>query len=236
MGACSAKYVGNIVDTMVEDFVWIESDFTITKIEHDSIKHRLIAGFAQVYATQPFDTVKVKLQTFPNTYRCMWECMTITYGNYGLRHGLYAGSLPAVATVILENSILFGTFSHCRSIIVDIKGYTDVRELSVLDNAYAGSMSAVLSSLVLCPTEVLKCKFQAIQDMKRYVEKGSTTSVLTPLQLTTRILKNEGKYGIIEGYAMIIVSLLCSPSKYLLYTFTSLWVPDLLQIVHEEPI
>ena len=47
-------------------------------------------GVANVYAGQPLDTVKVKVQTFPNLYSNWVVCLKDTYKLDGIR-GLYAG-------------------------------------------------------------------------------------------------------------------------------------------------
>jgi solute carrier family 25 (mitochondrial ornithine transporter) member 2/15 len=43
-----------------------------------------------VYAGQPLDTVKVKVQTFPHLYKNWVKCFTETFRLDGIR-GLYAG-------------------------------------------------------------------------------------------------------------------------------------------------
>lgn len=47
-------------------------------------------GIANVYAGQPLDTVKVKMQTFPHLYKNWVKCFTETFKADGVR-GLYAG-------------------------------------------------------------------------------------------------------------------------------------------------
>jgi solute carrier family 25 (mitochondrial ornithine transporter) member 2/15 len=69
-------------------------------------------GVACVYAAQPLDTVKVKMQTFPHLYKGMIDCLVKTFKRDGFARGLYAGSIPAVAANVAENSVLFcGKFS-----------------------------------------------------------------------------------------------------------------------------
>lgn len=64
-----------------------------------------------MYVSQPLDTVKVKLQTFPSAYNNMIDCTVKTFQRDGIARGLYAGSIPAVAANVAENSVLFaGTY------------------------------------------------------------------------------------------------------------------------------
>ncbi|RXG57331.1 Mitochondrial ornithine transporter 1, partial [Armadillidium vulgare] len=72
----------------------------------------LVAG-GVVYVGQPLDTVKVKLQTFPSLYNGMTDCFMRTLRNDRLR-GLYAGTCPALAANIAENSILFAAYGLCQ--------------------------------------------------------------------------------------------------------------------------
>lgn len=125
----------------------------------------IIAGVVQVYVSQPLDTVKVKLQTFPKLYRSMFQCFVQTYSKDGVFRGLYAGTVPAVVASISENSVLFAAYGGCQSAIATLVDIENVQDLSVLGNACAGSLAACFSTLTLCPTELVKCKLQAIQEV-----------------------------------------------------------------------
>ena len=70
-------------------------------------------GMTAVYVGQPLDTVKVKLQTFPSVYQGMTSCFMQTFRKDGIR-GLYAGTVPALAANIAENSILFAAYGLCQ--------------------------------------------------------------------------------------------------------------------------
>jgi solute carrier family 25 (mitochondrial ornithine transporter) member 2/15 len=62
---------------------------------------------------QSLDTVKVKMQTFPHLYTNMVDCFKRTYNEGGIR-GLYAGTIPALAANIAENSVLFAAYGLCQ--------------------------------------------------------------------------------------------------------------------------
>lgn len=66
-----------------------------------------LGGVALVYVSQPLDTVKVKMQTFPTIYTGMTDCLMQTLRKDGFVRGWYAGSVPAVVANVAENSILF---------------------------------------------------------------------------------------------------------------------------------
>lgn len=73
-----------------------------------------------VYVGQPFDTVKVKMQTFPTTYLSMVDCFKKTFKADGLARGLYAGTVPALIANVAENSVLFAGYGYCQKIIMNL--------------------------------------------------------------------------------------------------------------------
>lgn len=59
-----------------------------------------LGGVANVYAGQPLDTIKVKMQTFPHLYKNTIVCLKETYRLDGIRRGLYAGIFCAAKIVL----------------------------------------------------------------------------------------------------------------------------------------
>uniref|UniRef100_A0A0R3PE85 Mitochondrial ornithine transporter 1 n=1 Tax=Angiostrongylus costaricensis TaxID=334426 RepID=A0A0R3PE85_ANGCS len=114
-------------------------------------------GIANVYAGQPLDTVKVKVQTFPHLYKNWVFCLRDTYRLDGIR-GLYAGTVPALAANISENAVLFAAYGYCQKA-------SDVKTMTPVENAASGSLAAVFAAIVLCPTELVKCRLQAAREV-----------------------------------------------------------------------
>ena len=54
-------------------------------------------GITTVYVGQPLDTIKVKMQMFPDLYKSAFKCGIDTFRNDGIYRGLYAGTVPALA-------------------------------------------------------------------------------------------------------------------------------------------
>ena len=71
-------------------------------------------GTACVLSGQPFDTTKVKMQTFPTMYRGFIHCFTSTFRQVGIR-GLYQGTTPALIANISENAVLFLSYGLCQN-------------------------------------------------------------------------------------------------------------------------
>nr|XP_043065809.1 mitochondrial ornithine transporter 1 [Drosophila bipectinata] len=164
-----------------------------------------IGGAAQVYVSQPLDTVKVKLQTFPEVYRGMWDCFVKTYRKDGFFRGLYAGSVPAVFANVAENSVLFAAYGGCQKFVTFVVGKEKASELTVVQNACAGSLAACFSTLTLCPTELIKCKLQALREMKHFVEPAHPEDMRTPWSLTRYIWRTEGIRGFYRGLSSTFI-------------------------------
>lgn len=158
-----------------------------------------LGGIALVYVGQPLDTVKVKLQTFPLFYNGMVDCFKKTYIQDGIVRGLYAGTVPALATNVAENSVLFLCYGFCQKIIIKSTGAESAEELSTLSNASAGFLASFFSSIAITPTELIKCKLQAMREVSKQSHAGTNLNYIGPLNLTRNIFKNEGVVGLFRG-------------------------------------
>ena len=115
-----------------------------------------------------------------------------TWSKDGIVRGLYAGTSPALIANIAENSILFAANSLCQKFVAKISG-KPVENLSALENGLSGSLAAFWSCLALCPTELVKCRLQAMREA--HAEKLTEPPKIGPLKLTQQILKAEGIGG-----------------------------------------
>ncbi|XP_068021414.1 mitochondrial ornithine transporter 1 isoform X2 [Melanerpes formicivorus] len=88
-------------------------------------------GTACVVTGQPFDTAKVKMQTFPELYKGIVDCFVQTYKQVGLR-GFYKGTTPALAANIAENSVLFMCYGFCQQLVRRIAGVDRKTKLSTV--------------------------------------------------------------------------------------------------------
>ncbi|XP_047352676.1 mitochondrial ornithine transporter 1 isoform X3 [Vespa velutina] len=151
-----------------------------------------LGGIALVYVGQPLDTVKVKMQTFPSIYKGMINCFVKTVKTDGIIRGLYAGTMPAVVANVAENSVLFTAYGGCQKVVSKILGKEKVEDLSSLGNACAGFFAAFFSSLTLCPTELIKCKLQAMHEVQSQMDIANKVMArIGPWELTRNILKEQ---------------------------------------------
>ncbi|XP_018619680.1 solute carrier family 25 member 15a [Scleropages formosus] len=159
-------------------------------------------GAACVFSGQPFDTAKVKMQTFPTMYRGFLDCFVSTYRQEGLR-GLYRGTSPALLANVAENSVLFMSYGFCQHAVRFVSRQSGESELSDLQKACAGSMASVFSSLVLCPTELVKCRLQAMREMEASGRIASGHKTVWSVVRT--VMRTSGPLGFYEGLTTTIV-------------------------------
>lgn len=161
-----------------------------------------IGGTACVLSGQPFDTAKVKMQTFPTMYKGFVNCFISTYKQVGFR-GLYHGTTPALMANIAENSVLFMCYGFCQQVVRNLSGIDSKTKLSDVENALAGSFASVFSSLVLCPTELVKCRLQAMHEMEvsGKIAKGQNTV----WSVVKGVLRSGGPLGMYQGLTSTLV-------------------------------
>ncbi|KAE8627224.1 hypothetical protein XENTR_v10006911 [Xenopus tropicalis] len=153
-------------------------------------------GTACVLTGQPFDTAKVKMQTFPSLYRGLMDCAVKTYKQMGLT-GFYKGTSPALLANISENSVLFMSYGFCQKAVRRIVGLDKNAELNDLHNATAGSFAAAFAALALCPTELVKCRLQAMHEMT--LSGKVTVGQNTVWSVVKSILRTDGPMGFYHG-------------------------------------
>ncbi|KAK7925550.1 hypothetical protein WMY93_007860 [Mugilogobius chulae] len=160
-----------------------------------------IGGAACVFSGQPLDTAKVKMQTFPKMYRGFVHCVVSTYRQVGVR-GLYQGTTPALMANIAENSVLFMSYGFCQQVIRFAAGLHNDAVLSDMQKACAGSVASIFSSLVLCPTELVKCRLQAMYEMEASGKIAKSQNTVWSVVKT--IMKTEGFVGFFNGLTTTI--------------------------------
>lgn len=157
-----------------------------------------LGGVANVYAGQPLDTVKVKMQSYPHLYRNPIHCIVQTFKTDGIYRGLYAGTFPALVANVSTNAALFFSYGQCQKVVCRLVGKNDSSKLTPVENGLAGSGAAIAASLVLCPPELVKCRLQAAR------EANKTTSV-RPIQLSKQIFKEGGVRAFYSGLSSLLI-------------------------------
>ncbi|XP_040571834.1 mitochondrial ornithine transporter 1 [Lepeophtheirus salmonis] len=156
-----------------------------------------LGATACVYVGQPLDTLKVKMQAFPNLYPNLRICFKETWNKEGVVRGLYAGTVPSLAANVAENSVLFAAYGVCQKWVAKTVGRSKVEDLTIFHNGTAGFLAAFWSSFVLCPTELVKCRLQAMREVSSL--KGLPPPNVGPFLITKKILKQDGLPGLFRG-------------------------------------
>ncbi|XP_055331793.1 mitochondrial ornithine transporter 1-like [Paramacrobiotus metropolitanus] len=161
-----------------------------------------LGGGLAVLVCQPLDTIKVKMQTYPQFFTGAWDCGKKTWNTQGIK-GLYAGTVPSLAANIAENASLFFFYGLCQRVVQNIVKVPRIEDLNSFQNATAGGGAAFFTSFFLCPTELLKCQLQAMAEA-RQIQLAENPNVkleprIGPWTLMRRILKQEGVIGMFRG-------------------------------------
>ncbi|XP_034556170.1 solute carrier family 25 member 15a [Notolabrus celidotus] len=162
-----------------------------------------VGGTACVLSGQPFDTTKVKMQTFPTVYRGFIHCFTSTFRQVGVR-GLYKGTTPALIANISENAVLFLSYGLCQDVVRFLCKKEKGSSLSDLQKASSGSLASIFSAMAICPTELVKCRLQAMHEMEASgkVVSGQKSTVWSVVKT---VLKTNGPLGFYQGLSSTIV-------------------------------
>ncbi|XP_057345323.1 mitochondrial ornithine transporter 1 isoform X4 [Manis pentadactyla] len=126
-------------------------------------------GTACVLTGQPFDTMKVKMQTFPSLYRGLSDCCLKTYSQ----------------------------------VVQKVVGLDKQAKLSDLQNAAAGSFASAFAALVLCPTELVKCRLQTMHEMETSGKIARSQN--TVWSVVKSILRKEGPLGFYQGLSSTLL-------------------------------
>ncbi|XP_059029456.1 mitochondrial ornithine transporter 2 [Mustela lutreola] len=161
-----------------------------------------VGGTACVLTGQPFDTVKVKMQTFPGLYKGLADCCLQTYSQVGLR-GFYKGTGPALMAYVAENSVLFMCYGFCQELVRKVVGLDRQAKLSDLQRATAGSFASAFAALALCPTELVKCRLQTMYEMERSGKIAKSHNTIW--SVVKVILRKEGPLGFYQGLSSTLL-------------------------------
>uniref|UniRef100_A0A8D2DDY7 Solute carrier family 25 member 2 n=1 Tax=Sciurus vulgaris TaxID=55149 RepID=A0A8D2DDY7_SCIVU len=159
-------------------------------------------GTACVLTGQPFDTMKVKMQTFPGLYKGLTDCFLKTYNQVGFR-GFYRGTCPALMAQVSQSSVLFMCYGFSQQFVRKLVGLDEQAELSDLQTAAAGSLASAFAALVLCPTELVKCRLQTMYEME--LSGKIAKSHNTIWSVVKCILRKDGVLGLYHGLSSTLL-------------------------------
>lgn len=164
-----------------------------------------LAGMVSKVFEHPFDLVKVRLQTQsadrPARYAGAFDCFKQTYLQEGVR-GLYRGLSMPVFGATLENACLFFVYNQIQSAIRWANGEARVGSaakadaespLSIPQLAIAAAGAGAMTSLVLTPIELIKCKMQ-VQMITREQHVAAPSSIASSAPVKARFEQSRSIY------------------------------------------
>jgi solute carrier family 25 carnitine/acylcarnitine transporter 20/29 len=165
---------------------------------------------AGVMVGQPFDTIKVRMQTqtqlaTTTLFRSPLECVRHTFVNAGIK-GMYRGMGYPLLAVGAQKSMAFGVYG---TIVQHLQGQKSRPSLSEV--CIAGMMGGAANSLILTPVDQFKIAMQ----IQRY---DATTNGMKRLSMidTARTIVRE--QGIVHGvYGNLKATLLRELAMYSVY-------------------
>ncbi|KAI8978462.1 mitochondrial carrier domain-containing protein [Pilobolus umbonatus] len=161
-----------------------------------SVKSFLSGGFggmAAVLVGQPFDLVKVRLQTSEGVYKNTFDCFKQIIKKDGVL-GLYRGMATPLASITPIFAVSFWSYDLGKKMAYGFRGeQTGVaKELTLAELTFAGAFSAVPTTLFMAPSERVKVLMQ-IQG------QGGEQKYKGPLDVVRQLYKEGGVRSIFRG-------------------------------------
>ncbi|PVG02470.1 putative YMC1-protein of the mitochondrial carrier family [Serendipita vermifera] len=155
-----------------------------------------VGGIAQVLVGQPFDIVKVRMQTAPpGTYSGMMQCAGGILKNEGPL-AFYKGTLTPLLGVGACVSIQFGALEYMKRVFTTQnlrsgRGGPDGKTLEPLQLAIAGASAGIANSVVSGPVEHIRIRLQT-QSATKPLYNG-------PFDAIKKIAAEKGIQGLYKG-------------------------------------
>jgi len=142
------------------------------------------------YIGQPFDTLKVRMQTSPNQFSSVLGSSSQILRNEGIA-AFWKGAVPTSCGMMLENCMAFGVNAALKRAFPDTNNDGTTKEgPPSLTNAFAmGAITGCCSATVLVPFEIIKAKTQI-----------STERHITSQQIVRQMIHKQGFKSFFVGF------------------------------------
>lgn len=162
------------------------------------ISYGSVAGMISKVFEHPFDLTKVRLQSqvLDSSARFSGpiDCLRKTWLNEGIR-GLYRGLPAPVFGAMAENASLFFTYDLFKSLIRSSTHQSPNAPLPLGYHALAAAGAGAVTSFILTPIELVKCKMQV---QMLVVPQG--TKLPGPLSVFAGVVRSTGVRGLWLGH------------------------------------
>jgi solute carrier family 25 (mitochondrial carnitine/acylcarnitine transporter), member 20/29 len=146
-----------------------------------------VGSVACCYTGQPFDTVKVRMQTNPKHFPDVFRTTARIMKQEGLT-AFWKGSVPTAIGMVFENAVAFGVNEALNRAFPNSLHDT-TRPPDLFKPFWTGALTGCCASVVLLPSEVIKAKLQ--------VATGVNTSFM---QIWRQMIKSQGLKSPFVGF------------------------------------
>ena len=161
------------------------SSDTVTEIAAGSF-----SGVIQVLVGQPFDTIKVRLQSGSQAYKSTLDCLQQTVRQEGSM-ALYKGTLSPLMGIAFCTSIQFSTLEEMKRRFKTMNGSDSITPGQFY---VAGAVAGLANSVVSGPVEHIRTRMQV-------QSSGSAAAYSSTLDCFKKIYSAHGVRGIYKGQA-----------------------------------
>ncbi|KAF9003218.1 mitochondrial carrier domain-containing protein [Cyathus striatus] len=169
------------------------------------------AGIVSKFFEHPFDLTKVRLQSqvLDSTARFSGpiDCLTKTWKNEGVR-GLYRGLPAPIVGAMAENASLFLTYGEFQTVIRKVGQIPLEQKLSIGQLMIAAGGAGAVTSFLLTPIELVKCKMQVqmlITPSPSLSPSATKTKPPGPIAILTSIIRTTGLRGLWLGHTGTLI-------------------------------
>ncbi|PVU97509.1 hypothetical protein BB561_000515 [Smittium simulii] len=136
-----------------------------------------VGGVGQVLAGQPFDTIKVRIQSQPKEYRGAFDCLKKLVGENGVQ-GLYKGTTSPLMGISVCVSLQFLTLEKMKQYFADrnMRAGQQAGQLLPSQLFLAGGVAGLANSVASCPVEHIRTRLQ-IQNAGQELYSGTIDCV-----------------------------------------------------------
>mmetsp|Transcript_7420 Transcript_7420/g.8635 ORF Transcript_7420/g.8635 Transcript_7420/m.8635 type:complete len:295 (+) Transcript_7420:62-946(+) len=139
------------------------------------------------YIGQPFDTLKVRMQTSPDQFSSVLGSTNQILRNEGIS-AFWKGAVPTAGGMILENCMAFGVNEALKRAFPDTNN-DEEGPPNLLKPFAMGAITGCCSATVLLPSEIIKAKTQI-----------STERHITSQQIVRQMINKQGLRSFFVGF------------------------------------
>lgn len=185
---------------------------TALALENEGVKDIVfgsVAGVVGKLVEYPFDTVKVRLQSQPDhlplRYTGPADCFQQSIRHDGIR-GLYRGVSAPIAGAAAETASLFWSYTFAQSLLKSsVVRAPRGEDLHLAWKVTAGAIAGSITSLILTPIELVKCRMQVPlhSNLDPTLRPGSAvglaSTTLSPFSVIADVFRRQGLRGFWHG-------------------------------------